>query len=299
MKGNIENMSIVKGLFNLDYTDYRILGHIANNGKSTRHNVGVNVGIHYKPYLSEKQIGRRIERLNQNEFLQLVESRPIKNLKNKIEKIYGLTLKGFFASLLYCELEENYLFKKYLDYVNRADKWQYKNIDDVYFGKPNKIAPIIVKFIQTKLQYFFHYGNHVGITLDKIKNIIELFDMADKFNRIEKKESIELNKFMKACSKKFENFILNNDVNSKYHFDLFLWVCHWIHVIDFLATNTAHKKIISHLRNKFPSEFMVDMRKKMEERLEEDMKKSMLIDKVATDAYFGRKVSKSLHTRLK
>ena len=65
-----------------------------------------------------------------------------------------------------------------------------------------------------------------------------------------------------------------------------------------IKTKTTHKKIIPHLRNKFPSEFMVDMRKKMEERLEEDMKKSMLVDKVATDAYFGRKISKSLYKRL-
>jgi hypothetical protein len=285
----IESMSIVQELFNLDHTDYRILEYFTKNGEVTRHHVGIKVGRKFHPYLTKKQISRRIDKLAKLDFLILKEIRPFKNLKGVFEKDFGLTLKGFLASLLYCKLEDNQFFKKYIEFMIAVDNWQEKNIDDVYQGKSNKISPIITKIVNLQLEHFFNHNYIRGITLDTMKNIPSWFDVYDNSHGISSKDLKNLEKDKNKISILFDGLDVNNDINSKYHEDVFLWSTYWIHVISFISQGFSKNKILTNLRKNFPSEFVTLVRKEKEKQLEEEIKKLIKVDSKASDIFYRQK----------
>jgi hypothetical protein len=281
-------MSIVSSVFSLDYPNYRILEYFAKNGKSNRNQVG-KYNSKYSPYLSDKQVGRRIESLEQLGYVQQTEIRKIGNMKDKVAKIYDLTFKGFLASLLYCKLENNQFFKKYMEFVIAVDNWQDKNIDDVYQSKANKISPIITKIVSLQIKHFFNHNYIRGITFDTMKNIPSWFDVYDNPHGISSKDLKNLEKDKDKISILFNELDMNNNINSKYHEDIFLWSTYWIHVISFISHGLSKNKILIKLRKNFPSEFVTLIRKEKEKQLEEEVKRLIKVDSKASDISYRRK----------
>lgn len=288
MKGNAPKTSIVSGVFSLDYPNYRILDYFGKHGKSNRNQVGKH-NIRYSPLLSEKQIGRRVESLEQLGYLQQTEIKKIGNLKDRVEKVYDLTFKGFLASLHYCTLEENQFFMKYMKFMIAVDKWQDENTNDVLYGKANKISPIITKIINFQLEHFFYHNYTRGISLDSMKDIPSWFDVYDNSHGIPNKNLKLLEKHQDKIIKLFDELEYNNGVNSKYHQDVFLWTTNWVHVISFISQGITNNKILLKLRKNFPSEFITRIRKEKEKEFGEKMARLQEIDRTASDIFYMRK----------
>ncbi|HJJ21726.1 MAG TPA: hypothetical protein OQH55_05375 [Nitrosopumilus sp.] len=289
MQEHKPNLLIISKCFSLDYPNYRILEYFAKNGKSNRMQVG-NYNFKYYPNLENKQVGRRIESLEQLGYLEQIEIRKIGNLKNKVEKFYDLTFKGFLASLFFCSLENNQFFKKYLEFSDTVDDWQAKNIDDVFYGKANKISSIITKIVSLQIEHFCYHNSIRGITFDTMKNFPSWFDVYDNSHGISNNDLINLDKIKAKVLTLFDELNESNDINSKYQPDIFLWSTHWIHVISFISQGISKNKILINLRKNFPSEFVTFIRKEEEKELEESIKRSIKVDSGASDIFYGRKL---------
>ena len=289
MQGNIEQMPIISKCFSLDYPNYRILEYFAKNGKSHGNQVSKH-NFKYYPYLKNKQVGRKITSLEQLGYLEQIDIRKIGNLKNKVAKIYDLTFKGFLASLLYCDLKDNQFFKKYLEFTDTVDDWQSKNIDDVFYSKPNKISPIITKIVSLQIEHFCYHNSIRGITFDTMKNFPSWFVVYDNPHGISNNDLKNLEKIKAKVLTLFDELDESNDINSKYHEDVFLWTTYWIHVISFISQGISKNKILINLRKNFPSEFVTFIRKEEEKELEESIKRSIKVNSEATDIFYGRKL---------
>jgi hypothetical protein len=288
MKGNTPKRSIVSSLFSLDYPNYRILEYFAKNGKSNRNQVGKH-NTKYKPLLTEKQIGRRVESLEQLGYLQQTGVRAIGNLKDKVEKVYDLTLKGFLASLHYCELEENQVFRKYIEFIDNVDlSWRAGNVTEMLHGNLKKLSPIITELVNLQLDHFFSHNYIRGITLDSMKDIPSWFDVYDNPHGIPSKDLKLLEKLQDKIVKVFEEIDYNNDENSYHHQDVFLWI-NWIHVLSFISQGITTNKILLKLRREFPSPFVTLVRKEKQREFEEEMVRIQEVDRKASDIFYRRK----------
>jgi hypothetical protein len=134
--------------FNLDDSDFYILSEFAKKGETFRTRINI-------ASLEERQISRRCDVLYESGFLLLVKSKTYRNQPKKKTRVFGLSLKGFLASLRYCDIEDNYLLKKYL-----------KNI------KNNKLANCQKNYIKSHIAYFLKYHQLIGISLKHMRNII-------------------------------------------------------------------------------------------------------------------------------
>ena len=134
-------------VFNLDDSDFHILSEFAKKGETfiTRINLAK---------LEERQISRRCDVLHELGFLHTVKSKTYRNQPRKKIIIFGLSLKGFLASLRYCNVEDNYLLKKYL-----------KNI------KNDKLVHSQRNYIRSYIAYFLKYHQSVGISLKNMGHI--------------------------------------------------------------------------------------------------------------------------------
>lgn len=269
MKGNTPKLSIVAKCFSLDYPNYRILEYFSKYGESSRKRVG-DWNSKYSPYLHEKQTGRRIESLEQLGYLQQVGTRNIRNLRDKVEILYDLTFKGFLASLLLTKLEDTRYFKKYLEFIDKVDKHQVTI--DIPLVEINSIRPFVITYIQKQLEYFLTLYSFRGIKLDTVNNIPSFFDIYDKRLGLSKDEIKVLEKFDPIILKAYDQFDLNNDYNSKYYREVFLWFYYWSHTIDLISQGITTNKILSKITKEYPSEFLIRTRNELEKEFENKFK---------------------------
>jgi len=143
--------SLVNDIFLLDDGDFTILYHFAQKGETTRHNIITTQ--------DKKTVSKKIDILFEKNFLILRKKTPFRNQPHKSTKYFGLSFKGFLASLHYCDVEDNYLIKKYL-----------KGIEN------KKLSNLILCYIKYELLCFFSYNSIRGLVLDKMTNISDWFE---------------------------------------------------------------------------------------------------------------------------
>lgn len=141
--------SYCREVFKLENVDFHILGEFAKKGETYRNRIKL-------AYLSERQVSRRINELNELGFLYLVKSTSYKDSKKK-NKIFGLSFKGFFVSLSIIDLEKNYLIKIFLKEVE------------------GEIHKNLVEFLKNYILEFLIYHKELGITLEKTNNLATYF----------------------------------------------------------------------------------------------------------------------------
>ncbi|GKS66872.1 hypothetical protein YTPLAS73_04190 [Nitrosarchaeum sp.] len=140
-------------VFNLEDSDFHILAEFAKKGETFRTRINLTK-------LQERQISRRCDVLHELDFLHLVKSKTYRNQPKKKTVIFGLTLKGFLASLHYCNVEDSYLLKKYL-----------KNI------KNDKLIHAQRNYIKSHIAYFLKYHQSVGISLKNMSDIAQYLEI--------------------------------------------------------------------------------------------------------------------------
>lgn len=133
-------------VFSLDDGDFTILYNFAMKGEATRHQIITTQ--------DKKTVSKKIDILFEKGFLNLRKSTPFRNQPHKTTKFFGLSLKGFLASLHYCNVEDNYLTKKYLKGI-----------------KNKELSKSILNYLKDYLLHFFSYNSIRGLTLDRMKDI--------------------------------------------------------------------------------------------------------------------------------
>ena len=231
MKGNVPKTSIVSKCFSLDMPNFRILEYFSKFGISSRKAVGV-YNSKYSPYLSSKQVGRRIESLAQLGYLQQTASKKIGNLKDKVEIFYDLTIKGFLASLHFTKLVDTVYFKKYLEFIATVDK-----------NEDKSIKPFVITFVENRIEYLLTLYSLRGIKLDSITDIPNFFRIYDTRQGLSNIENlVNLDKMSQEAYDKFDS-ILN--IDSKIYPDVTLWVDQWIDILSLLFQGLSIKKILN------------------------------------------------------
>lgn len=139
-------------LFILDDSDFYILSEFAKKGEVFRTRIVL-------AKLEERAISRRIDNLHKNGYVILRKSKPYRKQPNKKTKIFGLSLKGFLASLHYCNVEDNYLTKKYLKEI-----------------KDKKLSKAVLNYLKDDLIHFLTHNYFRGIIFNKMNNIVNWID---------------------------------------------------------------------------------------------------------------------------
>lgn len=139
----------------------------------------------------------------------LIEKKPVKRKQGKEGKILCLTTKGMLAALSTgLDLDEMYLYKKYIDFVHKrlkinvktigSDKTKPSNFETLL--NKNKLRDMIKNFIQSRIYLFliWHYVNGIQLQkqistqayfVDFYNNVNEYFH--NKFPEITDKEFIK------------------------------------------------------------------------------------------------------------
>lgn len=203
-------------VFILDDSDFHILSEFAKKGETFRTRINL-------ANLEERQISRRCDKLLKFGFLHLVNFKKYRNQPKKQTKILGLSLKGFLASMHYCNIEDNYLTKKYL-----------KGIKD------KELSKVVLNYLKDDLIYFLTHNNYRGITLNKMKNVVGWFDDYHSVYGFNDIDLEYLNKLDDVRTKSWkimyeltsDNLIVHNYVD---------W---WYGVIDWYANHWNYDEII-------------------------------------------------------
>ncbi len=170
----------------------------------------------------------------------LIEKQPIKRRRGKEGNILCLTTKGMLAALSTgLDLDEIYLYKKYIDFVHKrlkinvkrigSDKTKPRNFETLL--DKNKLRDMIKNFIQSRIYLFliWHYVNGIQLQkqiatqpffVDFYNNVNEYFH--NKFPEIKDKE------FTKYC----RNILRDNFVYSR-----------TLHALDVIADTTSIVKL--------------------------------------------------------
>jgi len=197
--------SLSGDVFSLDVGDFTILYNFAIKGESTRHSIITTQ--------NKKTVSKKIDNLHKNGFLKLRKTTPFQNQPHKSTKFFGLSLKGFLASLHYCKVEENYLTKKYLKGI-----------------KNKKQSKLILCYLKNDLLCFFTYNSIRGITLNKMNHISDWFENYDSLSGFTEYEEKLLKELVDKRDKSWDNLdklipkksILGNYVDTWYfHMDDF------------------------------------------------------------------------------
>ena len=143
--------SLINDVFSLSDDDFAILHGFAKKGETTRHQIVTRQ--------DKKTVSKRINILLDEGFLILRKQTPFRNQPHKSTKYFGLSFKGYLASLRYCNVEENYLTKKYLNGI-----------------KDKILSKLILDYIKDDLIHFFSYNSYRGLVLNKMHNISDWFD---------------------------------------------------------------------------------------------------------------------------
>ena len=123
---NSEISKMVDELFDLDEYASVILEEIAENGPLTAYQIQIR-GDKKIEKVTRDRVNYRLEG-KLKDFLIVVKGGKHRNT-GKIKKFYHLTLKGLIASLSTTSFEENYIIKKYLEFlVQWANKYHIPEI---------------------------------------------------------------------------------------------------------------------------------------------------------------------------
>ena len=214
--------SLIGDVFLLDRFDFAILNEFAIIGETTRHQIETTQ--------DKKTVSKRIDVLYKNGFLILRKETPFRNQPHKSTKYFGLSLKGFLASLQFCNVEDNYLTKKFLKEIK---------------NKP--LSKLILDNMKNDLICTLSYTSLMGITLDKIKNILswlgERHELAGLSN--EDKESFET--LDDSSDQSFQELQKQNFDNT----NIFYYAVNWYSSIDNFANGMSYFKIIKVLGEQF------------------------------------------------
>ena len=157
-RSNSEISKMVDELFVLDEESSIILGVIAENGPLTAYQIEKK-GYDKSHEITRDKVRHRLSRTLED-FLMEVKGSAHRNT-GKIKKFYHLTFKGFIASLSKTSFEENYIVKKYLEFLTQwANKYH--------------IPEITIQLIKYNLVLYL------------IKNVIDGLELTD-LNNIEAK----------------------------------------------------------------------------------------------------------------
>lgn len=156
-------------LFELDDTSRIILGNIAERGPSTIYELDKIRN------LSKAAISRRLKGdanllslLGEN-YLRLEGSVAFNRIKGRMKKYYGLTLKGFLASLSNVDCDRNYMFKILLQTLCDTHAW--KEAKDHWTQvQTDKILETFRRRAAVDLLLFFQYHVEQGLKLTHIKH---------------------------------------------------------------------------------------------------------------------------------
>ena len=125
-RSNSEISEMVDELFDLDEYASVILEEIAENGPLTAYQIQIR-GDKKVEKVTREKVKHRLEG-KLKDFLIVVKGDEHRNT-GKIKKFYHLTLKGLIASLSTTSFEENYIIKKYLEFlVQWANKYHIPEI---------------------------------------------------------------------------------------------------------------------------------------------------------------------------
>jgi len=216
-----------KSVFSLELIEFDILGFVAKSGDTLRKDIHLG-------FLSDKQTIRKIERLENNGFLSETGSEPYRNMEGKNIKTFGLTLKGFFASIVKTNLRDNYLIKKYLKHV-----------------KDDEIKQSLLNYIESDIRLFFLTNKVMGITIERMKHIELWIDDYDNLEKFLKKDSIGVTR-SKEIMNNAEKVILSKIIpfENKLEYLLIANYDCWYDVLDLFSKEKSTRKIINELEKK-------------------------------------------------
>ena len=192
MRKNI-NLVISKSLkqvFTLDDYDFYILGEFAKKGEGYKY--GINIAA-----LKNRAIGYRVDKLYEKGFVHVIKSTPYRNIKGQYTRIFGLTSKGFIASLRTKNIKINYLTKNLLDNIENQE-----------------LKNITLDYIKSDLGYFLKHNELRGMILDNIKDISSWFNEYDNHFGFSKESKMILDDMKKY--KETQSNILNQKIKSIY-----------------------------------------------------------------------------------
>ena len=178
--------------------DYLILANFAKIGEMNKH-----IEISFST-LGNRQIARRIDKLYNRGFVHVTKSTQYKNIKRKnlkdekrFMRKFGLTHKGFIASLRFANIKHNYLTKKLLDNIENQE-----------------LKNITLDYLKRDLSYFLKHNELRGMILDNIKDISSWFDEYENHFGFTKEDKIILDSMKKDKETQFD--ILNEKIKSLY-----------------------------------------------------------------------------------
>ena len=216
-----------KAVFSLETIEFDILGHIADYSEVWRKDIIL-------ANLSQKQTERKVERLWDKGFLQIVQSIPYRNMKNKNKKQFGLTLKGFLASVTKTNLQDNYLVKRYLSPI-----------------KDGETRQALLSYIDADIRLFFLVNKNMGITLEKMQEIDIWIEDYNNLERFLKRDTEEVTKLEQKIEE-VEKLIISKNIPFERRLEYLITVNYdsWYDVINLFAKEDDIEKITNELEKK-------------------------------------------------
>ena len=214
--------SLTGDVFLLDKYDFAILNKFAVIGETTRHQIVTTQ--------DKKTVSKRIDVLFRTGFLVLRKSTPFRNQPHKSTKYFGLSLKGFLASLRFCNVEDNYLTKKFLKEIK---------------NKP--LSKLILDNMKNNLIRTLSYTSSMGITLDKIKNILSWLEEKHELADLSNEDIINFETLDASCDQSFQDLRKQNFDNP----NIFYYAYSWYSSINNFTNGMSYSKIIKSLDDQF------------------------------------------------
>lgn len=269
--------SYVSSVFELIDDDYYILGEFSKMGETYRNRINL-------AHLSDRQVSRRIDTLHKNNFLRLIKSTPYRNIPGKQTRIFGLTFKGFLASLNYVNLENTYLFKSYQKILETKIS--------------NIIIPFYEKYVKYSLLYFLIINKIIGLKFDHLVNMVNWFDNVLEVNNIsnyDKKFLQGLKENVEDYSEEIELNIPNKIYDQEQMENWYYLRNYWYHIIEKITQGKRGTKILSEMRKEYPSRFENEIKRHHMERLKIDMS-IIKQNQLKTDKIVGHRKKSTKHT---
>ena len=135
----------ISKIFSLKDIEIYILNDFGKNGPLFRNSIDF---IERK----KRQASRQIDSLFNQGYFYLVEKKPYRNAE-KFTKLFGLSLKGFFPSLSGQKIDENYIFKKFVELF------------------PDDLKILVKEFLILCVLEFVLYHKSIGLKIDGIYNL--------------------------------------------------------------------------------------------------------------------------------
>ena len=216
-----------KAVFSLETIEFDILGHIAKYSETWRKDI-------HLANLSQKQTERKVEKLGDKGFLQIVQSIPYRNMKKKNQKQFGLTLKGFLASVTKTNLQDNYLVKRYLSQIKDVETRQ-----------------ALLSWIDADIRLFFLLNKNMGITLEKMREIDIWIEDYNNLERFLKKDTEEVTK-LEQKMEEAEKIIISKSISFERRLENLIIANYdyWYDVISLFAKENNIEEITNELEKK-------------------------------------------------